>query len=67
MDYDIAVYELETESKFPPVKIHWDNDASVAVGVAAMVRGFGGTSSSSDIASPVLLDADVPITDNLDC
>ncbi|RHZ06995.1 hypothetical protein DYB26_009611, partial [Aphanomyces astaci] len=40
-DYDIAVYELETASSFPPIKLNWDEDQFSAPGVVTWERGFG--------------------------
>ncbi|RLN99520.1 hypothetical protein DYB28_004836 [Aphanomyces astaci] len=34
-DYDVAVFELETESKFPPVKLNWDEDQFTAPGAVS--------------------------------
>ncbi|ETV63786.1 hypothetical protein H257_19283 [Aphanomyces astaci] len=65
-DYDIAVFELETASKFPPVKLNWDEDQFSAPGVVSWVRGFGHTSSGG-VGSPVLLETDVAIWENSKC
>ncbi|RHY51751.1 hypothetical protein DYB38_000964 [Aphanomyces astaci] len=65
-DYDFAVLELETASSFPPVKINWDQDASVAPGIVSWIRGFG-NAQLGGLQSPVLLEADVPIWSNANC
>ncbi|RHY09237.1 hypothetical protein DYB37_013035 [Aphanomyces astaci] len=65
-DYDIAVFELETASSFPPIKLNWDEDQFSAPGVVSWVRGFG-TTKSGGSQSPVLLEADVPIYSNAAC
>ncbi|RHY83444.1 hypothetical protein DYB37_011963 [Aphanomyces astaci] len=65
-DYDVAVIELETESKFPPVKLNWDEDQFTAPGVVSWVRGFGRIYSGGP-PSPVLLETDVVIWENSKC
>ncbi|RHY06720.1 hypothetical protein DYB25_012001 [Aphanomyces astaci] len=65
-DYDFAVFELETASSFPPIKLNWDEDQFSAPGVVAWVRGFG-TTKSGESHTPVLLEADVPIYSNAAC
>ncbi|ETV64976.1 hypothetical protein H257_18218 [Aphanomyces astaci] len=65
-DYDVAVIELETESKFPPVKLNWDEDQFTAPGAVSWVRGFGDTSFGG-VSSPVLLETDVVIWENSKC
>ncbi|KAF0701654.1 hypothetical protein As57867_004396, partial [Aphanomyces stellatus] len=65
-DYDFAVFELKSASKYAPVKITWDNDQYVAPGVTSWVRGFG-TTSSGGSQSPVLLEAPVDIWANDKC
>ncbi|RHY86252.1 hypothetical protein DYB37_011831 [Aphanomyces astaci] len=65
-DYDVAVFELETESKFPPVKLNWDEDQFTAPGVVSWVRGFGRIYSGGP-PSPVLLETDVVIWENSKC
>ncbi|ETV92083.1 hypothetical protein H310_13502 [Aphanomyces invadans] len=65
-DFDFAVYELETPSTYPPVKINWSQDATVAPGQVAMVRGWGATSAGGN-SSAVMLEADVAIWSNADC
>ncbi|ETV72165.1 hypothetical protein H257_12641 [Aphanomyces astaci] len=65
-DYDVAVFELETESKFPPVKLNWDEDQFTAPGAVSWVRGFGSIYLGGP-ASPVLLETDVVIWENSKC
>ncbi|RHY81499.1 hypothetical protein DYB35_013970, partial [Aphanomyces astaci] len=57
---------LETESKFPPVKLNWDEDQFTAPGVVSWVRGFGSIYTDGP-TSPVLLEADMVIWENSKC
>ncbi|ETV64974.1 hypothetical protein H257_18216 [Aphanomyces astaci] len=66
MDYDFAIFELETASAIAPVKLNWVEDAASAPGIVSWVRGFG-TTKSGGSQSPVLLEADVKIWSNADC
>ncbi|RHY70468.1 hypothetical protein DYB26_003776 [Aphanomyces astaci] len=65
-DYDVAVFELETASTFPPVKLNWDEDQFSAPGAVSWVRGFGHTQAYG-VGSPVLLETDVIIWENSKC
>ncbi|RHY57355.1 hypothetical protein DYB34_014009 [Aphanomyces astaci] len=65
-DYDVAVFELETASTLPPVKLNWDEDQFTAPGAVSWARGFGDTSFGG-VSSPVLLEADVVIWENSKC
>jgi trypsin len=66
MDFDFAVFELETASAYPVVKLNWVEDAASAPGIVSWVRGFG-TTKSGGTQSPVLLETDVAIWSNADC
>ncbi|RHY21046.1 hypothetical protein DYB32_009909 [Aphanomyces invadans] len=67
-EYDIAIFELESESKVPPVALNWVEDDATAPGTVAWVRGFGETTkTSSEGQSPYLLETDVKIWTNEDC
>ncbi|RHY74345.1 hypothetical protein DYB28_011005 [Aphanomyces astaci] len=65
-DYDVAVFELETASTFPPVKLNWDEDQFTAPGAVSWARGFGSIYFDGP-DSPVLLEADVAIWENSKC
>ncbi|ETW06350.1 hypothetical protein H310_02630 [Aphanomyces invadans] len=67
LDYDFAILELETESKFPPAALNWDEDAVTEPGTVSWVRGFGAPAIVDEISgliafvrqnSPVLLQAE---------
>ncbi|RHY16445.1 hypothetical protein DYB32_010646 [Aphanomyces invadans] len=76
LDYNFAILELETESKFPPAALNWDEDAATEPGTVSWVRGFGAPATVDEISgsiafvrqnSPVLLQAEATILSNDDC
>ncbi|ETV91024.1 hypothetical protein H310_14264 [Aphanomyces invadans] len=67
LDYDIAILELETESKFAPVALNSDEYGAIEPGTDSWVRGFGYTSFHAKENSPVLLEAKVNIMSNDEC
>ncbi|RHX96619.1 hypothetical protein DYB25_012993 [Aphanomyces astaci] len=63
-EFDFAIFELETASKIAPVKVNFD--PVVTPGSWSTVRGWG-TFSAAGTLSPVLLEADVKVWDNVEC
>ncbi|ETV97384.1 hypothetical protein H310_09718 [Aphanomyces invadans] len=66
-EFNIAIFELENESKFAPVALNWVEDAATAPGTMAWVRGFGATRPWGQNQSTVFLEASVRIWSNNDC
>ncbi|RHY96829.1 hypothetical protein DYB31_015557, partial [Aphanomyces astaci] len=63
--FDFAIFELETASKIAPVKVNFD--PVVTPGSWATVRGWGTSTGEEYTRSPVLLEADVKVWDNVEC
>ncbi|RHY82921.1 hypothetical protein DYB26_014917 [Aphanomyces astaci] len=63
-EFDFAIFELETASKIAPVKVNFD--PVVTPGSWSTVRGWG-IFSAAETPSPVLLEADVKVWDNVEC
>ncbi|ETV91362.1 hypothetical protein H310_14042, partial [Aphanomyces invadans] len=66
-DYNIAILELETASKFTPVAVNLKEDDATDPGAVTWVRGFGKTTSFKKDNSPVLLQAERNILANDEC
>ncbi|ETW06365.1 hypothetical protein H310_02643 [Aphanomyces invadans] len=73
LEYDFAILELESESKFDPVALNWD---AIEPDTETWVLGFGATSFFEEIVgktatlgknSPVLLSAKFNIWSNNEC